>query len=202
MALAAQTQLAQPVHYSYTIIDSLDNVHVHATTAVDPLNNESESTEQMPLGGISGRNPVAVTAKTIAIGNHAWSESTPPGGGWHETTIRPQPPFPLEQLLPYIVDVHDVVGKFVRGHSTQGLSATLDKQGVNVLEGLAKGGPVGSSQQIIMKIVFKLWIGTGAHHLRALQLTEDCVQSGRPYQVVETGTYFDWGRGLALTNPT
>ncbi len=200
LTLAARIQAAQPVHMNTTITDTL-NAHVQMTSAVDPINKESESTEHATLSGISGANGVTVVGQSIRIGQHSWGQSTPPGGGWHEETVQPTNPFPISELLPYIVNVHPVSGQLVRGHATQGVSATLDKQGVRLLESLSAGKSISPAQQIITSMVFPLWIGP-EHHPRKLHVTEHCVQDGRPYQVLETTIYFHWGQGLHLTSPT
>jgi hypothetical protein len=110
-------------------------------------------------------------------------------------------PFPLSELLPAIVNVHAVAPRFVRGHATQGFSATLDSKGVRVMESFGVGKSINPAQQIITSMMFTLWLGP-AHHLRALHLTEHCVQDGHPYQVFEKTVYFHWGQDLHLTNPT
>ena len=115
--------------------------------------------------------------------------------------MRPQPPFPLSQLLPYVVDVHAIAGKEVRGHATKGISFTLNKQGVRLMETMASGVQVSPARQVIVSIVFNLWVGTGGQHVRAYNLTEHCVSGGHPYQVFETATYYEWGRGLHLSKP-
>ncbi len=201
LTLAARIQAAQPVHMNTTITDTLGNAHVQMTSAVDPINKEAESTEHATLSGISGANAVTVVGQSIRIGQHSWGQSTPPGGGWHEETVQPTNPFPIGELFPYIVNVHPVSGQLVRGHETQGVSATLDKQGVRLLESLSAGKSVSPAQQIITSMVFTLWIGP-EHHPRKLHLTEHCVQDGRPYEVLETTIYFHWGQGLHLTGPT
>jgi|GEM_PF-6443323 len=200
LALAAQTQATQPVQMNITITDTLGNAHVQISSAVDPLNKESESIDRATLSGLSGANSSTVVGKTIRIGQHYWGESTPPGGGWHEGTVQHTNPFLLSELLPYIVNVYAVAGQFIRGHSTRGFTATLDKKGVRVLESFGAGRSINPAQQIIMSMVFTIWIGS-AHHIRELHLTEDCVQDGHPYQVFEKIVYFHWGRGLHLTNP-
>ena len=201
LALAAHTLQVEPMHVSYEMTDSLGNVDVRATAAADPLNRESESTTRMTMSGFTRTNSITVVSSAIAIGHHVWGESTPPGGGWHESTRRPQPPLPLSQLLPYIINVHAIAGKAVRGHSTKGISFTLNKQGVRLMETMASGVQVSPSQQVITSMVFNVWIGTAGHHIRALHLTEHCVSGGHPYQVFETETYYEWGRALHLSKP-
>ncbi|MHB8190704.1 MAG: hypothetical protein ACYDHP_09865 [Ferrimicrobium sp.] len=200
LALVAHVQTTQPVQMSIAITDTLSNAHVQTTAAIDPVNNESDSTTHVTLSGIAGANSVSIVAQTIRIGQHYWGKSTPPGGGWHQGTVSYTNPFPLGELLPYIVDVHTVAGRLIRGHSTQGLRATLDKRGVRVLESFGTGNAISPAQQIIMSMVFTLWIGA-AHHIRALNLAEDCVQNGHSYQVFEKAIYYRWGRGLHLVSP-
>lgn len=200
LALAARIQATQPVHMNTTITDTLGNAHVQISSAVDPLNQEAKSTDQATLRGISGANAVTVVGQSIRIGPHEWSQSTPPGGGWHEGTVPPTNPFPLGQLLPDILNVKPVASRFIRGHATQGFSATLNQNGVRTLESFDASKSISPAQQIITSIVFTLWIGS-AHHLRALHLTEHCVQNGHPYQVFEKTIYFRWGQGLHLTPP-
>jgi hypothetical protein len=62
LALAAQIQKTQPVHMNVMITDTLGNAQVHMMSAMDPLNNEAESTDQATMSGISGNNSVTVVA--------------------------------------------------------------------------------------------------------------------------------------------
>lgn len=201
LALAARLVKVQPVHVSYDITDSLGNVDVRATMAADPHNRESDSTTQVTIRGFSHARSVSVVSRAIAIGNHVWYEATPPGGAWHKSTRHPQPPLPLSQLLPYVVDVHSITGKPIRGHLVKGIRFTLDKQGIRLMETMASGVQVSPQRQVITSAVFLVWVGARNHHLRALHLTEHCVSGGHPYQVFETATYYEWGRGLNLSKP-
>ncbi|PSR35073.1 MAG: hypothetical protein C7B46_02650 [Sulfobacillus benefaciens] len=198
---AASTQDQEPVHLAGTITNSLGNADIRMAGAVDPLNKESDFTMRSTLSGMGGVNPVTVVARMESIGSHYWAESTPPGGGWHAGTIAGvNPSFPLQEFLPYIVNVHAVPGKAIRGHLTHGVSATLDTKGVRLLEEVGTDKTVSAAQQIIQSVTFTLWIGPG-HHPRELALVEDCVQDGHPYEVFETINYTHWGQGIDLTPP-
>ncbi|WP_298336692.1 hypothetical protein [Ferrimicrobium sp.] len=192
---------AEPVHMKMTITDSLGNIDSVTTMATDPLNRELVGTTHSTVSGLSGANAVTVVGHFIAIGSRYWDESNPPGGGWHEGTVHPGDPFPLSKLLPYLVNIHGVPGKFIRGHATIGVSATLDSQGVRLMEQQATTTLVSPAQQIIDSIAFSLWMDPD-HRPRELQLTEHCVQEGHPYQVYETILYYDWGVGVHVVNPT
>ncbi len=183
------------------ITDSLGNIDSVMTMAADPLNQEFEGTTQSTMSGLSGADAVTVVGKFIAIGSRYWAESTPPGGGWHEGTSHPGDPFPLGELLPYLINVHGIPGKFIRGHTTVGVSATLDSHGVRLMEQYAATRSISPAQQIINSIVFNVWTDPD-HRPREIQLTEHCVQEGHPYQVYETILYYDWGVGVHVANPT
>lgn len=105
--------------------------------AVDPLNKESDFTMRSTLSGMGGVNPVTVVARMESIGSHYWAESTPPGEAGTIADVNPS--FPLQEFLPYIVNIHAVPGKAIRGHLTHGVSATLDAKGVRLLEEVGDG---------------------------------------------------------------
>ncbi|POB09688.1 hypothetical protein CO251_15915 [Sulfobacillus sp. hq2] len=202
LAVAASTQRQEPVHLTTTITNTLGNANIQMVGATDPVDHESAFTMHATLSGVSGAAPVTIVTHIESIGSHDWEESTPPGGGWHtETVSQVNPSFPLEVLLPYIVNVHAVPSKAIDGHLTHGVRATLNAHGVRLLEEMGSAKAISASQQIIQSITFTLWVGP-AHHPREVTVVEHCIQAGHPYEVFETIHYTQWGRGIHLSPPT
>jgi len=168
---------------------------VTGTEASDPVNHETSFTSDFVGQGVT------VSTQIIQIGNQVWVESTPPGGGWHEETTHPAPPFPLLELVPYLVDVHALPGKVIDGHQTVGEAATLDAAGVAYLVRTVTGIGTVAGVQDVRGITFDVWVGP-AHHVREIAETETVTQGGQSAEVFITTYYRHWGEGIHLAPPT
>ncbi|CAB1128540.1 conserved exported protein of unknown function [Candidatus Hydrogenisulfobacillus filiaventi] len=199
---SARIAAQEPAHIAYTLTTSNHTMDLKGTWAFDFQNQEAEGTDQGTFSSGSGAHAVPVTSRFIAIGNHVWGESAPPGVGWHEMTLTLKPPIPLTDLLPYYTDIHAIPGRLIDGHPTTGIVATLNQAGVNLMERWAAGQAASASGQVIQRIRFRIWIGTAHDRPREVQLTEyAAAAAGQPYQIHETARYYDWGQGLSLRPP-
>lgn len=169
------------MHLRFTETNTFAPERVTGTEAYDPINHESSYSSVT-----SGLGPT-VTTHIIQIGSHVWVESTPPGGGWHEESSPPTPPFPLADLIPDLVDVHGIPGKVIDGHSTVGEAASLDAAGVAVLYhdlGQASSLPASAGMQ---GVTFDAWVGP-AHHVRELDETWTLDEGAKPASSSSTPT--------------
>jgi hypothetical protein len=179
----------------FTQTDAAFSEQITGTEAYDPLNDEASFSATATIGSQT------VSTQVIRIGTRAWAESTPPGGGWREESVPVAQPFPLAELLPYLVDVHAVPGKTIDGRPTVGEAATLDAAGVAALYRQLLGSTALPGVQALRAMTFDVWVGP-AHHVRELDETLVVVANGQVTQVLVTSFYRHWGQGIHLQPPT
>ncbi len=187
-----------PCHLKGNITDSTGNIDMTLIDAYDPINREKSATVSGRVGG--GGFSETITGQVIQIGDKNWARSTPPGGGWRETTVPFKPDFfPIGLLAPYVENYHQINGKLVRGHATTGVEFFVIGKGLQFIERYANSNAA-VIPNIIKKAQIKLWIGP-RNHLREFKLKETCVQDGHEYYVYSKDIYYDYEKPLHLTPP-
>ncbi len=167
-------------------------------TGYDPINKESYSNTSSKLK--IGKTIKKMTSQSIQIGDHLWERSVPPGGSWKEKKVLfKKKQFLIKSLIPYIVNYHQIKGKTINGHNTNGIQFNVENKGISIVEKLT-GQNFGNSSNTVKNIEIKLWIGSH-NHLREIKTTETCILQNYKYFVYSKTVYYDYGKALNLTPP-
>ena len=205
LARVARAMRGEPVRVTYTMRASNGIENVHGIVSYDPRDHEEEGTQTGVFRDLSGVTTAEISSHFIVIGSRAWSESTPPGGGWHVARLprAVRPPIPLvSELLRFFVAVHALTGHVVRGQKAVGVEATLDPAGVKRMESVIYGQPATTAPQTLRSVRLKIWASTAHYRPILIEMMEAVTQESHVYQIDERAWYGDWGRGLKLSPPT
>ena len=101
LARVARAMRDEPVRVTYTMRASNGIENVHGIVSYDPRDHEEEGTQAGVFRDLSGVTTAEISSHFIVIGSRAWSESTPPVGGWHVARLpgAVRPPMPLVSEL-------------------------------------------------------------------------------------------------------
>lgn len=200
LARAAHLAATEAYRASFTARGMPGFVQLQGTWAIDPRHRQRQLMVQETLGA-SNAGRMTVTVQFIAIGNHVWLQTIPPGG-WRSVSQPPSAPFPVADLTKDYIDIQSLPDRMVDGRLTAGVSAMLNVAGLALLEQPAPQTALSTGGLRLHRVRVELWIGRRHGRLRLATVTESGTAQGHSFTIVERLRYFDWGQSLSLRPPT